>query len=36
MQVEVLQNAPTGAFCNTFTFIKLSIVTKIFVLPIIE
>ena len=32
----VLQNAPMGAFCNTFDFIKLPFVSKIFVLSIFE
>ena len=36
MQVKVLQNAPKGAFCNTFDLIKLPFVIKIFVLSIFE
>ena len=31
-----MQNAPLGAFCNTFTFIKLPFVIEIFVLFIFE
>ena len=36
MQVNILQNAPLGAFCSTLTFIKLPFVIKIFVLSIFE
>ena len=31
-----MQNAPKGAFCNTFKLIKLPFVIKIFVLSIFE
>ena len=34
--LRVLQNAPRGAFCNTFDIIKLPFVIKIFVLSIFE
>ena len=33
---KVLQNAPTGAFCNTFVLHELPFVIKIFVLSIFE
>ena len=36
MQAKVLQNAPKGAFCNIFDFIKLPFVFKTFVLSIFE
>ena len=34
--LRVLQNAPRGAFCFTFDFIKLPFVIKIFVLSIFK